>query len=96
MPGTLEDYAAAVNHAISACRDAEQGFRGAAESARDAALREMFEQFSTLHGRFAAELQEGMKALGLTLRCRLAWEGCSMRGGLSLNPRWTATMRTRS
>jgi uncharacterized protein (TIGR02284 family) len=64
MPGTLEDYAAAVNHAISVCRDAEQGFRGAANAARESALKNMFEQYSTLHGRLAAELQEAVKALG--------------------------------
>jgi uncharacterized protein (TIGR02284 family) len=64
MRGTLEDYAAAVNHVLSVNRDAEQGFRGAANAAREPALKEMFEQDSILHGRCANELQEAVKALG--------------------------------
>lgn len=64
MPGTLEDYAAAVNHVISICRDAEQGFRGAANAAKESELKDMLEQYSVLHGGFAAELQEAVKAMG--------------------------------
>jgi hypothetical protein len=64
MSGTLEDYAAAVNHVISICRDAEQGFRGAANAAKESELKDTFEQYSVVHGGFAAELQEAVKAMG--------------------------------
>jgi uncharacterized protein (TIGR02284 family) len=64
MTGTLEDYAAAVNHAISVCRDAEQGYRGAADAAREPGLKDTFAQYSAVHGALAAELQDAVKVLG--------------------------------
>ena len=64
MPGTLEDYAVAVTNVISICRDAEQGFRGAADAVKQPALKEMFEQYSEQRGRFASELQEAVKSMG--------------------------------
>lgn len=64
MPGTLEDYATAVTNVISICRDAEQGFRAAADAVKQPALKEMFEQYSEQRGRFANELQEAVKSMG--------------------------------
>ena len=64
MPGTLEEAATAISRVISICRDAEQGFRGAADAAQDAELRELFLQYSDQHAGFAAKLQEAVKALG--------------------------------
>ena len=64
MPGTLQDYAQAVHDVISSCRDAEQGFRGAAQAVNDPAMKEMFEQYSAQRAQFAAELQGAVKALG--------------------------------
>ncbi len=64
MPGTLQDYAQAVHDVISICRDAEQGFRGAAQAVNAPAMKEMFEQYSAQRAQFAAELQAAVKALG--------------------------------
>lgn len=64
MPGTLQDYAQAVHDVITICRDAEQGFRGAAQAVNAPALKEMFEQYSVQRGQFAAELQAAVKSLG--------------------------------
>jgi uncharacterized protein (TIGR02284 family) len=64
MPGTLEEAAVAISRVISICRDAEQGFRGAANAARDPELKDLFVSYSGLHGGFAAKLQEAVKALG--------------------------------
>ena len=64
MTGTLQDYAAAVTNVIGICRDAEQGFRGAADAVNDPMLKELFEQYSEQRGRFALELQTAVKALG--------------------------------
>lgn len=64
MPGTLEDYAFAVRNVISICRDAEQGFRAAADAVKQPALKEMFEQYSEQRSRFASELQEAVKSMG--------------------------------
>lgn len=64
MPGTLEEAATAIARVISICRDAEQGFRGAANAAQDLELKELFLRYSDQHGAFAAKLQEAVKALG--------------------------------
>jgi uncharacterized protein (TIGR02284 family) len=64
MPGTLQDFAQAVHNVISSCRDAEQGFRGAAQAVKDPAIKEMFEQYSVQRAQFAVELQGAVKALG--------------------------------
>jgi uncharacterized protein (TIGR02284 family) len=64
MPGTLQDYAQAVHDVITVCRDGEQGFRGAAQAVTAPAMKEMFEQYSVQRGKFAAELQAAVKALG--------------------------------
>jgi uncharacterized protein (TIGR02284 family) len=64
MPGTLLDYAQAVHDVISINRDAEQGFRGAAQAVNDSAMKEMFLQYAAERARFAVELQAAVKALG--------------------------------
>jgi uncharacterized protein (TIGR02284 family) len=64
MPGTLQDFAQAVHDVISGCRDAEQGFRGAAQAAKDPAMKEIFEQYAAQRAQFAVELQAAVKALG--------------------------------
>lgn len=64
MPGTLQDYAQAVHDVISTCRDAEQGFRGAAQVVNAPTMKEMFQQYSAQRAQFAAELQGAVKALG--------------------------------
>jgi len=64
MPGTLEEAATAITRMISICRDAEQGFRGAATATPDRELKELFFRYSGQHGGFAAKLQEAVKALG--------------------------------
>jgi uncharacterized protein (TIGR02284 family) len=63
MPGTLEETGAAISRVISICRDAEQGFRSAANAAR-ADLKELLVRYSDQHGAFAAKLQEAVRALG--------------------------------
>lgn len=64
MPGTLQDYAQAVHDVISINRDAEQGFRGAAQAVNDPAIREMFAQYAAQRAQFAVELQDAVRALG--------------------------------
>jgi uncharacterized protein (TIGR02284 family) len=64
MPGTLQDYAQAVHDVISINRDAEQGFRGAAQAVNDSEMKETFAQYAAQHARYATELQTAVKALG--------------------------------
>jgi uncharacterized protein (TIGR02284 family) len=64
MPGTLQDYAHAVHDVISINRDAEPGFRGAAQAVNDPAIREMFAQYAAQRAQFAVELQNAVRSLG--------------------------------
>jgi len=64
MAGTLQEYAQAVHDIISVNRDAEQGFRGAANAARDPAMKQMFAQYAAQRAAFAVELQTAVKRLG--------------------------------
>jgi uncharacterized protein (TIGR02284 family) len=64
MPGTLQDYAAAITNVIAINRDAEQGFRAAADAVTDPMLKQLFEQVSAQRASFAADLQTAVKALG--------------------------------
>jgi uncharacterized protein (TIGR02284 family) len=64
MPGTLQDYATSITSVIAICRDAEQGFRGAADALKDPMLKELFEQYSIQRGAFANELQTAVKTMG--------------------------------
>lgn len=64
MPGTLQDYAQAVHDVISINRDAEQGFRGAAQAVADPAIKEMFAQYAAQRAQFAVELQNAVRSLG--------------------------------
>lgn len=64
MPGTLQDFAQAVHDVISTCRDAEQGFRGAARAVNDPKIKAIFEQYSAQRAQFAVDLRGAVKALG--------------------------------
>lgn len=64
MPGTLQDYAQAVHDVISINRDAEQGFRGAAQAVNDPAVKQMFAQYAAQRAQFAVELQNAVRSLG--------------------------------
>src|SRR5947199_2243676 len=64
MPGTLQGYATPITSVIAICRDAEQGFRGAADAVHDPMLKELFEQYSLQRGAFANDLQTAVKTMG--------------------------------
>ena len=64
MAETLHDFSAAVENLISINRDAEQGFRAAADAVGDPGLKQMFVQLSAQRAAFAAEIQDGVRRLG--------------------------------
>lgn len=64
MAETLHNFAAAVDNLISINRDAEQGFRAAADAVADPALKQMFVDLSGQRAGFAAELQDAVRKLG--------------------------------
>lgn len=64
MAETLHDFSAAVESLISVNRDAEQGFRAAADAVGNPELKRMFVDLSGQRAGFASELQEGVRKLG--------------------------------
>ena len=64
MPETLHNFAAAVQSLISINRDAEQGYRAAADAVADPAIKRMFVDLSTQRAGFAAEIQDTIRKIG--------------------------------
>ncbi len=64
MAQMLRDFSTAVERLISINRDAEQGFRAAADAAADAALKRMFVDLSGQRAGFASEIQEAVRKIG--------------------------------
>jgi uncharacterized protein (TIGR02284 family) len=64
MPEDTTDYLSAVNKVITVCKDAEEGFRGAANAVKNPSLRSLFEQFSSQRAGFANELQGAVSTAG--------------------------------
>ncbi|MBZ5581090.1 MAG: PA2169 family four-helix-bundle protein [Acidobacteriia bacterium] len=62
---TASDYTSATRGVIHICRDAEQGFRGAAKAVRDPTLKNTFEQLSEQRASFAKELVRAATTLGM-------------------------------
>src|SRR5579884_3923623 len=64
MAETLHNFAAAIDKLISINRDAEQGFRAAADAVVDPVLKRMFVDLSGQRAGFASEIQDGVRQLG--------------------------------
>ncbi len=65
MAKTAKDYVSAINDVISICKDAEEGFHGAAKAVEDAGLKSLFEEYSAERARFAHELQRALASAGV-------------------------------
>jgi uncharacterized protein (TIGR02284 family) len=68
MADNTNDYLSAVNDVIAVCKDAEEGFHGAANAVNDPALKSSFEQYSAQRAAFASELSSVVTSLGLTAK----------------------------
>lgn len=64
MADTLRDFSAAIQNLISINRDAEQGFRAAADAVTDPELKRMFVHLSHQRASFATEIQHSVRNLG--------------------------------
>lgn len=64
MAVNTADYISAVNDVISICRDAEEGFSGAAKAVENPTLQNVFEEYSAQRAKFAKELQSAVRAAG--------------------------------
>jgi uncharacterized protein (TIGR02284 family) len=59
-----ENIASTLNELIETARDGEEGFRQAAEKAKDPALQNLFRKYSNQRASFAVELQQLVESLG--------------------------------
>jgi uncharacterized protein (TIGR02284 family) len=60
----MSDVADVLNGLIETCKDGEQGFRTAAEKAKEPSLRSLFSKYSAQRAAYATELQSAVNALG--------------------------------
>jgi len=63
MAVNREDLIACLNDLVETCRDAEKGFRSAAEHVRDENLKAYFQRISYQRAQFASELQAEVRQL---------------------------------
>ncbi len=54
----------AINDVISICKDAEQGFSGAADSVNSPSLKSLFNEYSAQRATFARELESAVERAG--------------------------------
>ena len=59
-----EEVISTLNDLVETCRDAQEGFRSAAEGTEDAELRALFLEYSRQRASFAGELQAEVRRLG--------------------------------
>src|SRR6478672_468031 len=59
-----ENYVLTINDVIEICKDAEQGFQGAADAVQNPALKSLFQEYSAQRAAFAAELQSAVERSG--------------------------------
>jgi uncharacterized protein (TIGR02284 family) len=64
MVETLHNFADAIEDLITINRDAEQGFRAAADAVVDPELKHLFVELSTQRAGFASKIQESVRSLG--------------------------------
>ena len=59
-----KDTVSAANDVISICKDAQEGFRAAADAVNNPTLKQTFEQLSSQRGAFARELETLVNKMG--------------------------------
>jgi uncharacterized protein (TIGR02284 family) len=84
MADNTTDYLSSVNDVIAICKDAEEGFKGAANAADDPALKTSFEQYSAQRAAFASELSDVVTSLGLTPKSSSGVLGTLHHGWIAL------------
>jgi uncharacterized protein (TIGR02284 family) len=59
-----KDVTSVLNDLIETCKDGEQGFRTAAEKAKDSSLKSLFSKYSSQRAAYVTELQSLVRELG--------------------------------
>ena len=85
MPEGANDYSSAVNKVIAVCKDAEEGFRGAANAVKDPTLQSLFNQLSSERAGFAKELRAAVTDAGLKPEDSSGVFGTLHHGWIALN-----------
>ena len=64
MKNDTSDVRSTLNDLIETCKDGEQGFRTAADKAKDSSLKELFSEYAEQRAEYARELQSIVAELG--------------------------------
>ncbi len=59
-----KEVTSVLNDLIETCKDGEQGFKTAAERAKDSALKSLFSKYASQRGNYVQELQSAVRELG--------------------------------
>jgi uncharacterized protein (TIGR02284 family) len=84
MISSTKDAATTLNGLIKTCRDGEEGFRFAADAAKDSQLRELFRDLSSQRAQFAIELEAEVSRLGETPSTEGTIMGAIHRGWMNV------------
>src|SRR5215467_447407 len=79
----MQDYSA-FKDVIAICRDAEQGYRSAANAVRTPALRDLFEEYSAQRAGFARELHRLSRTMGMHIDDPSGLAGALLGGWIEL------------
>ena len=79
----MQDYSA-FKDVMAICRDAEQGYRSAANAVRTPALRDLFEENSAQRGGFARELHRLARSMGMHIDDPSGLAGALIGGWIEL------------
>jgi uncharacterized protein (TIGR02284 family) len=79
-----DDVVETLNELIETCRDAEQGFRAAADAVGDSAIKRLFMTYAQQRAEFADVLEDEVRRLGGTPKQRGTVTGALHRGWMNI------------
>ena len=79
----MQDYTA-IKDVVAVCRDAEQGFRGAANAVKSPLLKSLFEEYSIQRGEFVNQLRQAARSLGMEVEDASGLAGIIHAGWMEL------------
>ncbi|MBV8732659.1 MAG: PA2169 family four-helix-bundle protein [Acidobacteriia bacterium] len=79
----MQDYTA-IKDVVAVCRDAEQGFRGAANAVKSPLLKSLFEEYSIQRGEFVNQLRQAARSVGMEVEDASGLAGIFHAGWMEL------------
>jgi uncharacterized protein (TIGR02284 family) len=89
MAASTKEFVSTLNDLIETCRDAEQGFRKAAENVTRTDLQTLFNQYAQQRGEFASELQVEVSRIGGAPEKSGSVSGALHRGWIDIKQTFT-------